>query len=461
MIYNGWAAKKTLGKVGEEPEDDLPDIQDKKLPYIGNPELILNNERFTPGSELYAEAQKMATCRADRFLDELDKKLGSNVKPEDPIDRNTLQSVANALQPEFVDDLCKPGSFWMQKIYGGNEVPEYLPLYVRCLFKPIQVPEGSKLKLEVPAAAVGFLAALGAVIGAWLVNVFAWTSGMKQPGDITTLVGATVGAGLFSWLIFWATANETVRKTLEGAVGITAIVDAFVTASSFFVNLGYFFGIKKQIQGGFLYRLALYAACWFVIHLMKRPVVFDRQEYKNKLEALYFERIQSIVLFLASCNSVSEKDHKDLNEEQNRLANIVDDLKAELKRLEIIKNSIPSIVHQVRTLWDLDIRNLESQLCSIAQEFVNLRFELPVDKPMNFTEQLKTIPNLDKVLGVVKKSRPDPRRFKWSEEDIDQFRTFGLIFPGTEVVVLDEPEFQNGALIKKGNVQSAADYFEL
>ena len=462
MIRNGRAAKNILGNAGEEPKDDIPDTKDKKLPFIGNPELILNNERFTPGSELFTEAQKLASHRANLFMDALDQKLGSSAKPEDPVDRNTLQSIANSLQPEFVDDLCKPGTVWMQKVFA-NDIPEYLPLYIRSLFKPIQVPEGSKLKMEVPAIAVGILAALGAIIGAWVVGLFAWTGGMKQPGDMTTLLGATVGAGLFSWLIFWATANETVRKTLEYAVGTVAVVDAAATVASYFINFGSFFGAKKTIQGGFFKRLLLYAACWFVLHLMKRPVVFDRQDYKNKLEALYFERIQSIVLFLASCSSISENDRKVLNDEQNRWAKKVEDQEADIKAQKLGNKYISIMYPCVRSLWNLDIRQLEPQLRSLAQDFITLGFDLPKSERMHFAEQLDAL--IQKGTEVLpEKPKPvkqEPRRFIWNVEFKEQFNRIGLIDPGEEVVVLDEPVLQNGKVIKKGNVQSSEDYSEL
>ena len=465
MIRNGRAAKKTLGNAGEEPEDDIPDTKDKKLPFIGNPELILNNERFAPGSELFTEAQKLAGYRAERFMNALDNKLGSNANPENPVDRNTLQSIANSLQPEFVDDLCKPGSVWMQKVFGANAVPEYLSLYIRSLFKPIQVPEGSKLKMEVPAVAVGIMAALGAIIGAWIIGLFAWTGGMKQPGDMTTLLGAAAGAGLFSWLIFWATANETVRKTLEYAVGTVAAVDAAVTVASSFINIGSFFGVKKTIQGGFFKRLLLYAACWFVLHLMKRPVVFDRQDYKNKLNALYFERIQSIVLFLASSYCISENDRKILNDEQNRLAKKVDELEARLKTSSLDNKYISIMYPRIRSLWNLDIRNLEAQLRSLAQDFISLGFDLPKSERMHFAEQLGALIQNQKGTEALPE-KPEPvkqerRRFIWSNEFKEQFDRIGLIDPGDEVVVLDEPLFQNGNVVKKGNVQCSDDYSEL
>lgn len=467
MVRNGWEAKKSLGPAGEEPEDDVPDIKDKKMPFIGNPELILNNERFAPGSELFTEAQKMASRRANLFIDALDKKLGSTAKSEDPIDRNTLQSVANALQPEFVDDLCKPGTFWMQTVFGTNPTPEYLqylPLYIRSIFKPIQVPEGAKLKLEVPALAVGILAALGAIIGAWIVGFFAWTGGMKQPGDMTVLLGATVGAGLFSWLIFWATANETVRKTLEIAVGAVAVGDAVATVASYFINFGSFFGAKKTIQGGFLKRLFLYAACWFVLHLMKRPVVFDRQDYKNKLEALYFERIQAIVLFLSSNKCISDADQKILNDERQHLQEKIAELETRLKAYSQFNYYIGVMYPRVRSVWGLDIRNLERQLRSLAQDFISLGFELPKSERMLFAEQLEKIPKqeLEKYIGPDPGYTPSVRRqFTWSEEFKEQFNRIGLVDPGDEVVVLDEPLIQDGNVIKKGNVQCLEDFTEL
>lgn len=465
MIRNGRAAKKTLGNLGEEPEDDIPDTKNKKLPFIGNPELILNNERFTPGSELFTEAQKLAGYRAERFMKALDNKLGSNANQDNPVDCNTLQSIANSLQPEFVDDLCKPGSVWMQKVFGANAIPEYLPLYIRSLFKPIQVPEGSKLKLEVPAVAVGIMAALGAIIGAWIIGLFAWTGGMKQPGDMTTLLGAAAGAGLFSWLIFWATANETVRKTLEIAVGTVAAVDAAATIASSFINIGSFFGVKKTIQGGFFKRLLLYAACWFVLHLMKRPVVFDRQDYKNKLNALYFERIQSIVLFLASSYCISENDRKTLNDEQNRLAKKIDELEAKIKAGNLGNKYIGIMYPRVRSLWNLDIRNLEAQLRSLAQDFISLGFDLPKSERMHFAEQLGALIQNQNGAEVLPE-KPEPikqerRRFIWSNEFKDQFDRIGLVDPGDEVIVLDEPLIQNGDVIKKGNVQCSDDYSEL
>ena len=428
---NGYIIAMSVNKIGQRFHNDL-----NKRIYVSDSEsdiVIMNMKTET-----------VSTCAAN------------------PVDCNTLQSIANSLQPEFVDDLCKPGTVWMQKVFA-NDIPEYLPLYIRSLFKPIQVPEGSKLKMEVPAIAVGILAALGAIIGAWVVGLFAWTGGMKQPGDMTTLLGATVGAGLFSWLIFWATANETVRKTLEYAVGTVAVVDAAATVASYFINFGSFFGAKKTIQGGFFKRLLLYAACWFVLHLMKRPVVFDRQDYKNKLEALYFERIQSIVLFLASCSSISENDRKVLNDEQNRWAKKVEDQEADIKAQKLGNKYISIMYPCVRSLWNLDIRQLEPQLRSLAQDFITLGFDLPKSERMHFAEQLDAL--IQKGTEVLpEKPKPvkqEPRRFIWNVEFKEQFNRIGLIDPGEEVVVLDEPVLQNGKVIKKGNVQSSEDYSEL
>ena len=231
------------------------------------------------------------------------------------------------------------------------------------------------------------------------------------------------------------------------------------------INIGSFFGVKKTIQGGFFKRLLLYAACWFVLHLMKRPVVFDRQDYKNKLNALYFERIQAIVLFLASNYCISENDRKELNEEQNRLAKKVSELEARIKAIGKGNEYISSMFPRVRSLWDLDIRNLEPQLRSLVQDFVSLGFNLPKSKRMLFAEQLDALiqnQNGTEVLPEKPVSvKQERRRFIWSNEFKDQFNRIGIVDPGDEVVVLDEPVLQNGNVIKKGNVQCSDDYSEL
>ena len=120
---------------------------------------------------------------------------------------------------------------------------------------------------------------------------------------------------------------------------------------------------------------------------------------------------------------------------------------------------------RVRSLWNLDIRNLEAQLRSLAQDFISLGFDLPKSERMHFTEQLDAlIQNQNGVAILPEKPEPvkqERRRFIWSNEFKDQFDRIGLVDPGDEVIVLDEPLIQNGDVIKKGNVQCSDDYSEL
>ncbi|MBQ9454276.1 MAG: hypothetical protein IJU53_01240 [Thermoguttaceae bacterium] len=424
----------------ESPKDSASD-EPKTAPailYIGD---VLNGKRFNFDPELSQKAKEESKKQVDQFFESFDEeypKLSPSVVPSQAV----LQNIADRLNPEFTKNICARDSYWMGQIYGEDEeIPSDLASYVDNLLPPVQVPQGQKIKLEASAKAVGILAAFGAIIGAWLVCFFASTSGMKSPSDISVLVGATLGAGLLSGLIFWATANEVWRQRLLLLLGITAATDITVTIISKYLAWGRFFGIGRKFKFSLWKRILLYLATSAILMMMKRPVVFDRSDYQIQLQNLYYERIVSSVMLLA----LYKQQHQHLIDEQN-------EWKAEIERYKVLAEvnkasarSIEFIVPRIKSLWTLGISQIPPMMKALVQDFRLAGFDLPQEE-MPWISQL---PQSSKPAKETSQSKT----FRWSDEKKNEYDCLGLLEEGDEVEILEEPIIQNGQVIKKGIVQ--------
>lgn len=425
----------------ESPKDSASDEPKTaaKIPYIGH---VLNGKRFNFDQELSQKAKEESGAQADRFFEEFDRKYPKQ-SPSDVPSQAALQTIADSLNPEFMKDMCARDSYWMGQIYGeGEKIPsEDLAWLVDNLLPPVQVPEGKQIRLEASAKAVGILAAVGAIIGAWLVCFYASTSGMKSPSDISVLVGAVVGSGLLSMFLFWVTANETWRKRIQVAIPIVAGADIAVTFLSGYLSWGDFFGIGRKVKGSLWKRLLLYLTVFVIVTMMKRPVVFDRSDYQIQLQNLYYDRIVSSVMLLA----LYKQQCQHLVDEQN-------EWKAEIERNRALAEgnkesakSIESIVPRIKSLWTLGISQIPSMMKALIQDFRLVGFDLPQEE-MPWISQL---PQSSKPAKETSQSKT----FRWSDEKKNEYDCLGLLEEGDEVEILEEPIIQNGQVIKKGIVQ--------
>lgn len=440
-------------RASKDPEEEDPHREKSKeageLPFIGP---ILSGERFGYSAELEKEAETQASEWAGTVTLELEKKLEKNKHPKVERIQNMAQNIADDINWKFTQKMCAEDSFWIRKIYGENaKVPSELPGIVDNLLSPVQVPAVKQIRLDVSPYAIGIVAAVGAFFGALGLCFLANICGMKEPGDVTVLIGAALGTGLFSTFMMWVAANEGIRKWLQNALIGILVADTALTLLSLFTSFGKFFGKSKIIRGSFLKRLGLWLGALLLLRLMKQELVFDRDDYKNKLEMLFRERIQSIVMLLALYKA--EKEY--IISEQDKWAEKQKELEARVKGNNNVLDSMKFLVPKLKEFQKAPLSEIVRCSKVLLQEFRLLGFDIPKESVQWESDLNSLLKNASPASSAA--SQPVKRTFKWSEEKSEEFKVYGDPDEGEEVEVLEEPIFQNGTVFKKGIVQEIAE----
>lgn len=356
---------------------------------------LLKGERFCTGTDLYEKSVEQAQHQAQAYIDALKQKViaspdGLNTRPV----QEELQALADSFHPDFVKTICSSDSFWMKKVFpSGKSVPSDISNLVCRLFRPIQAPVGRQIQHEIPAWTIAVLVVLGAVIGSWLTGLIAWICKMQGPSDFIAFFGATSGAVIFASGIYWVTVNEKYRQWLEKTVFAALGVDTILQVAKLISPVN-FFGSKKTIDGVFFKRLCLYLAVILLLIMTKRKDSFNYSDYLHKLEPLYLEQIQGIVLFVASLNQSDTLFDKKWQEEENQWRYQEAALLKKIENLQMLNENagqssknIGEMYGYICDLWKADIQNLEPILHDLALQFENCGFQVP-EGPMKFVGQI-------------------------------------------------------------------------
>ena len=417
--------------------------------------VILNGERFRPGEELYEKSVEKAQKQAQTFIDALKEKMiaspdGLNTIPV----QEELQALANSLHPKFIESICSPSSYWMKKTLPPEKsAPSDLAKLITHFFRPFQAPVGGQIQLEIPAWVIAVLVVIGAVLGSMLTGVFTWLSNMDGPSDFVTFIGATAGAAVFASGIFWITANEKYRKRLEIFVFAAMGVDTAIQLAKYFSWFN-FFGPKKVINEAFFKRICLYLATILVLMMTKRKNSFNYADYLHKLEPLYLEQIQGIVLFVSSLNQSDILFDEKWKDAESQWKNQEASLLGKIERLQkIIDGTEPlaghlrNVYNDLRDLWVADIRNLEPILHNMALQFKNCGYPIP-DGPMKFVGQIDGPQSGGS--STTGGEEPVPTAV-WSPEMENQYDIFGLPpDDGDLIEITKRPIIRNGNVEEKG-----------
>lgn len=448
VFRDGRALRSKPSEDSEEEESPRKKGIPEGLPFIGP---VLDGERFAYSSDLDKKAEEQAAEWADTVATKLDQKLEKIRNPNAERIQHIAQNIADDINWDFTQKMCAEDSFWIKKIYGENtKAPDDLAEVVDNLLSPVQVPAAREIRLEVSPCAIGIVAAIGAVLGAWILSFYAFTGGMKQPGDITVLLGATVGTALFTALMMWIAAHEKVRQTLVAAFKAAGVADAGLTFMSVFTSLGQFFGKSRseKLARSFLKRLCFWLGGILILHLLKREIVFDRDDYKNRLESLFRERIQSIVMLLALYKA--EKEY--IVSEQDKWAKKEEELEARVKGNKNVLDTMKSLVPKLKDFQKAPLSEIIRSAKVMLQEFRILGFDIPKE-PVHWESELNDLlQDSDTSPAPSEPSQPTRRTIKWSGEKREEYEVYGDPDEGEEVEVLEEPVFQNGKVFKKGVV---------
>lgn len=450
------ALSRASGRVSgiEDVPEEVINPSDSWSDYLG----ILNGERFRPGTELYEKSVEKAQLQAQAFIDALKEKMISSPEGLNAIPvQEELQTLANTLHPDFVKSICSSDSFWMKKAFPSekNAVPNISGLICR-LFKPFQAPVGGQIQLEIPAWTIAVLVVIGAVIGSWLTGFYTWTSNMKGPSDFITFIGATVGAAVFASGIFWITANEKYRQWLEKAVFAAMGVDTVLQLAKYISPIN-FFGSKKMISGAFFKRMCLYLATILVLMMTKRKNAFNYADYLQKLEPLYLDQIQGIVLFVSSLNQSDilfdekwQNAEKQWKDQEGALLRKIENLQKRVEESDQSAEYTTKMYRYICDLWEADIQNLEPIIHNLALQFEICGYPIP-EGSMKFTGQINK-PSGGSPTHIVEPVKPQPKPTAvWTQEMENQYDIFGLPpEDGETIEIVKRPVIRNGNVEEKG-----------
>ena len=435
--------------------------------------VILDGERFRSGTELYEKSVEKAQNQAQTFIDALKEKMiatpdGLNTIPV----QEELQSLANSLHPKFVESICSPSSYWMKKAFTPEKsAPSDLAKLICHFFKPFQAPVGAQIQLEIPAWVIAVLVVVGAFLGSMLTGLFTRIANMDGPSDLVTFIGATAGAAVFASGIFWISANEKYRKRLEifvfGAMGVDTALQLVKFISPF-----NFFQSKKIINEAYLKRICVYLSMILVLMMTKRKNSFNYADYLHKLEPLYLEQIQGIVLFVSSLNQsdilfdekMQDAESQWKKQEASFLKKI-DDLQAIIDGSEPLAKHMRNAYNYFCDLWKADIHNLAPILHNMALQFKKCGYTIP-DGSMIFVGQIggpqpgspstqsdspTTLPGgPSSTTGGEKLVAPNETA-EWSQDMESQYDIFGLPPDDGDIIeIIKRPVIRNGAVEEKG-----------
>lgn len=450
------ALSRASGRVTgiEDVPEEVITPSDSWSDYLG----ILNGERFRPGTELYEKSVEKAQSQAQAFIDALKEKMiaspeGLNTIPV----QEELQTLANSLHQAFVKSICSPDSFWMKKAFPSekNAVPNISGLICR-LFKPFQAPVGGQIQLEIPAWTIAVLVVIGAVLGSMLTGLFTRISNMDGQSSFVTFIGATFGAAIFASGIFWITANEKYRQWLEKAVFAAMGVDTVLQLAKYISPIN-FFGSKKMISGAFFKRMCLYLATILVLMMTKRKNAFNYADYLQKLEPLYLDQIQGIVLFTSSLNQSNalfdekwQDAEKQWKDQEGSLLRKIENLQKKVDASGQSAEYMTKMYRCICDLWETDIQNLEPILHNLAIQFEICGYPIP-EGAMQFTRQINK-PSVSSPTHIVEPVKPQPKPTAvWTQEMENQYDIFGLPpEDGETIEIVKRPVIRNGNVEEKG-----------
>ena len=457
--------RRHVAEFGEE-EKSNESVNDEKLPFNGASG-ILNGERFKPGSEFSQEALNEAKRQASDFIAKLDDKLVSSKNTIVP--QHELQIVADSVQDNMLKRICRSDSFWMKKIWFDSTPPnaDELRNYVNSLLVPVQVPEGSEIQLTPSPWRVGILAVIGALLGMFALNK---PLEMCQFQD-HALLSLLIGAGLITSGAFWIVSNKARRETAMIGIGVGLALGwlcyGLLELPKYIVKRGFggvwfdklvkWSHLDTRNNSKLLETLKSTTFWGFVVILvlefLKFPINFDKQGYEKKLEGLYYERVQAIVMLLASLKYNRETVEQKWSKETDRLNAVIEEKDKQIIALIQGQEGLVKVYERYRDIHNCDIRDLDNVLVEIQQQFQTYRFneDTDIDEAPCMIQLKELLKKHGDELGFVTYKIPE---FVWNEEEhSSKYRKYGIVRSGDTVIELEKSVIQNGVVEKQGVVK--------
>lgn len=457
--------RRQVAELGEEKKNK-ESVNDAKLPFDGASG-ILNGERFEPGSEFSQEALNEAKRQASDFIAELDDRLVLSKNTIVP--QHELQIVADSVQDNMLKRICHSDSFWMKKVWFDSTPPDAdeLRVYIKSLLSPVQVPDGSQIQLTPSPWRVGVLAVMGALLG---MIALRWPLAACGIHD-NAVLSSIIGAGLITGVAFWIASDKARRETFmigSGvAVALCLLCYGLLELPKYLVKKGFggpwfdklikWLPIDTQKNPKKLEALKTTALAGFVVILvlefLKFPIKFDKEGYEKKLEGLYYERVQAIVMLLASLKYNRETVEQKWSKETDRLNAVIEEKDKQIIALIQGQEGLVKVYERYRDIHNCDIRDLDSVLIEIQQQFQTYRFneDTDIDEAPCMIQLKELLKKHGDELGFVTHIVPE---FVWNEEEhSSKYRKYGIVRSGDTVIVLEQSVIQNGVVEKQGVVK--------
>ncbi len=287
----------------------------------------------------------------------------------------------------------------------ANETREALRLsWLGLLPELVITPPEPRLELAVPRLALA--AAIGSLLGMMLLGgILHWFLGMRPLG---MLIGGMLGAAGVVYGVAVLARNPKLRTGLKAALGVSTAAQLFLSFST--IGMGGLWG-RLAGAGGLLRRLLLFATVAALLYFTRQSNRHDPGAFKPVVEGLLRQWVDYGQLLLLSLTSAADEAEP--------------------------------------------VRQLDTEL---ARSIVALHRVSAADLPLAAEAVLQDarragVEGIDGEARFVGKVTGEKQRLLWSDELAGQFRPFGAIEPGDEVLVEEEPVIQHGQVIAHGRVR--------
>lgn len=316
---------------------------------------------------------------------------------------NVLKERAESL--DWIDSLCGADTPLLQR--------EYLKAHLKELLLAPEIPDPTKIRMEVRTSVLCAASAVGAVLG-FLGGGWAAQRLLNVPTESGLLFGTPIGAALGIAVVMGIANNETLRNRLLLGLGIAGGLD---------VALQIFKGFIPWPTGGkvsFIKRLALYALLAVVVFISRREKNCDKKHYRQQIEAILENWLHCALTIIAvltfKIRAIEESPFIPRAEDSRTLMNVV------------------SVTKKLRAASG---ENLPLVIDELVQELETRGFEITAKK------------STDENVPGESSSRP----LRWDESLKERYTPIGILRPGDALEIVEEPILLDGLVEKPGVVR--------
>lgn len=374
--------------------------------------------------------RRLCDEKAAKFADDAIESLAAS-KTGHPIPNSEdLSRASNDINCNIAD-IVRSEEFLKLLQINGTEATN-IRLALDKLLPKMELPAPPVTKTEIKPVAAGLFAVFGAIIGMLLcAGICRLALGTATEG---ILVGASLGAFLFTWGLIHVAKSETLQKWITVTLGFLTLAEVATQVGRLWFPPLSWLSNKAGGNSGFFKRMLAYVALYILIQTTRCKDEFDADQYRNALHARIRQQLDFALAIIAVLGQIVFK----ASEIKSDTISVAD---AGTKKTLV---KIAEIVREFNRAADL--QEIGDLLDVLVQELRNAGYELGKPNPKLFEKS----DNEQKPANV---SRPNV--VCWTEDMREKYETFGLVEAGDSVAIMTEPLVQNGVVTQKGQVKKS------